>query len=353
MTTSTENVAARLDLTALVRWLDVAVEGGIGSQVTARLIAGGRSNPTFELTDGSRYWILRRPPYGHVLPSAHDMGREHRVLSALQDTAVPVPRVVGLCTDEAVIGAPFYVMDKLEGRTLRTQDDTAVLTEDERAALAGAMIDTLAAIHEVVPEDVGLGDWGRSVGYLERQLRRWSKQWDESETRPRSSVIDILRRLSASLPDLAWSGIVHGDFKIDNIMVAHDEPSRIVGVLDWEMATLGDTLSDVGILCSFWDQEGEPFNPISAGATALPGFGSRESVVGRYAERRGVDVGCLDWYMAFADFKLAVILEGIHARHLQRQTVGDGFEGVGAMVDPLLERALAIASASSIPALRG
>lgn len=344
--------AAPLDLIALSRWLNAQVEGGISETLTARLIAGGRSNPTFELSDSDRHWILRRPPYGHVLPSAHDMSREHRVLSALQRTPVPAPRVVGLCVDNHVIGAQFYVMEKLEGRTLRTQEDTAALTEAQRASLKDSMLDALVTLHQVVPEEVGLGGWGRGDGYLQRQLDRWRNQWQASETRPRAAVDEVLRRLIAALPSSPLPGIVHGDFKIDNMMVDLDDPSRIVGVLDWEMSTLGDTLADVGILCSFWDQAGEPYNPITAGATALHGFGTREDIVRDYAQRRGVDIEGMDWYMVFADFKLAVILEGIHARHLQGQTVGSGFEGIGEMVDPLLDRALQIAAASSHPALR-
>ena len=351
--TEVQEPVASLDTAALTRWLDQHLSDGLGGGLSAELLSGGRSNPTFTITDGERSWILRRPPYGHVLPSAHDMGREYRVLSALRDTAVPAPAVVGLCTDEDVIGAPFYVMDKLVGRTLRTQADTATLTTEQRQALGESMLDTLVAIHEVDPARVGLEDWGRPVGYLDRQLSRWSRQWEASRTRALPVVTDLLGRLAAALPEANLPGVVHGDFKIDNLMLDPDDPTRIIGVLDWEMSTLGETLTDVGILCSFWDQPGEPFNPITAGATALSGFGTRSSVVGGYAERRGVEVSGLDWYTVFADVKLAVILEGIHARHSQGQTVGDGFAGIGAMVEPLLERALATARASSDPRLQG
>jgi aminoglycoside phosphotransferase (APT) family kinase protein len=343
---------AELPVGPLRRWLVAHVDGDIG-ELRARLIAGGRSNPTYDVTDGTRSWVLRRPPYGHILPTAHDMGREHRVLSALQGTGVPVPRVVGLCRDEAVIGASFYVMDKLDGVTLRTQADTARLTAGQRAQLTDGMVETLVRLHEVDPEAVGLGDWGRPQGYLERQLRRWRGQWEASATRPRPAVEEVLRRLTATLPESRHPGVVHGDFKVDNVMVDREDPTRIVGVLDWEMSTLGDTLTDLGILCSFWDQEGEFFNPITAGATALPGFPTRQQVVERYASARGIEVADLEWYMVFADFKIAVILEGIHARHLQGHTSGEDFEGVGAMVDPLLERALDLAAASSVPGLRG
>jgi aminoglycoside phosphotransferase (APT) family kinase protein len=341
----------KLDLVALRRWLDGAAGGGVG-ELSARLITGGRSNPTYEVTDGDRVWVLRRPPHGHILPSAHDMGREHRVLCALQDTGVPVPRVVGLCRVESVIGADFYVMDRLDGVTLRTQGDTARLTEVERGQLADAMVDTLVRLHEIDPASVGLAGWGRPDGYLERQLKRWSGQWEASMTQPRPEVEELLGRLAATLPQGRHPGIVHGDFKVDNMMVDRADPTRIIGVLDWEMSTLGDTLTDLGILCSFWDQEGEFFNPITAGATALPGFPTRAEVVERYAAARGIEISDLDWYMVFADVKIAIILEGIHARHLQGHTSGADFEGVGDMVGPLLDRALVIASASTVPGLR-
>ncbi|MGU3498401.1 phosphotransferase family protein [Mycobacterium sp. C31M] len=335
------------------RWLVDTDTHSVGRRLTSRLIAGGRSNPTYELTDGDRYWILRRPPVGHVLPTAHDMGREYRALSALYGTAVPVPRTIGLCEDTAVLGASFYVMDKIDGITLRTPEDTARLTPAQRKTLAGSAVHTLVALHEVDPAEVGLADWGRPDGYLERQLKRWQRQWEASATSPRPEVDELLARLGASMPDTRFPGIVHGDFKIDNLMVDRDDPTRILGLLDWEMSTLGDTLTDLGILCSFWDHEGEFFNPITAGATALPGFPTRDEIVDAYATARGVDVSDLDWYLVFADFKIAVILEGIHARHLQGHTAGADFEGVGDMVGPLLSRALERATSAPSVTLRG
>jgi aminoglycoside phosphotransferase (APT) family kinase protein len=335
------------------RWLAGADPRFSGSRLQTRLIAGGRSNPTYELTDGSRSWILRRPPVGHVLPTAHDMSREYRALTALYGTDVPVPRTVGLCEDLDVLGAPFYVMDRIDGVTLRTPEDTGRLTEAQRRDLAEAAVDTLVALHEVDPADVGLADWGRPDGYLERQLKRWQRQWESSATAPRPEVDELHARLIASMPETRFTGIVHGDFKIDNLMVARDDPTVILGLLDWEMSTLGDTLTDLGILCSFWDHEGEFFNPITAGATAMAGFPTRDEIVDAYASARNVDVTDLDWYLVFADFKIAVILEGIHARHLQGHTAGADFDGVGDMVGPLLNRALQRATRSPSPALRG
>lgn len=332
------DTAPQLDVHAVRRWLDsIGVSAG---DLTARLIAGGRSNPTYEITDGDGQWILRRPPYGHVLPTAHDMGREFRVLSALRDSPVPVPVALGLCRDEAVLGAPFYVMERLAGVTLRTAEDTGRLSPAQRSALAAALVDTLVALHEIDPAAVGLADWGAPRGFLDRQLSRWSRQWQASATRSVPQVAELLTRLATTRPDRGRDGIVHGDFKIDNVMVDRRDPTRIVGVLDWEMSTLGDTITDLGVLCSFWDHPDEPANPITRGATALPGFPRRDDLVARYAAARGIDVHELDWYIAFADLKVAVILEGVHARHVAGHTSGADFDGVGDMVVPLLDRAL-------------
>jgi aminoglycoside phosphotransferase (APT) family kinase protein len=338
-TTSSDAVAVPLDLGVLTTYL-----AGVGAPVvgplTADLVAGGRSNPTYALGDGRSEWILRRPPHGHVLQSAHDMGRETRVVSALAGTRVPVPHVVAHCEDSSVLGAPFYVMDRLVGRTYRTREDTATLTEAQRAGLSQSLVETLVDLHEVVPDAVGLGDWGRPHGYLERQLARWGRQWESVRTTERVEVPELLRRLRATMPETRFPGIVHGDYKVDNVMVGLDDPTRIVGVLDWELSTLGDTLADLGLLVSFWDEVGQFHNPVTAGATAHPGFFTAREVVEAYAVRRGIDVDGLDWYVVLADLKIAVVLEQIHARHMQGNTVGDGFDDIGAMVAPLLARAL-------------
>lgn len=347
-----ESQGDELNLRALHGWLKRADERGVGRELSATLIAGGRSNPTYVISDGAREWILRRPPYGHVLATAHDMSREHRVMRALMPTAVPVPHVVGACDDTSVIGAEFYVMDRLDGITLRTREDTEKLTPEQRCRLADAMVDALVALHEIDPASVGLAGWGKPEGYLGRQLKRWKDQWDASVTVERPEVAELIQRLSDALPVSHHPGIVHGDFKLDNLMVDREDPTRIVGLLDWEMSTLGDTLSDLGILCSFWDQPGEFYNPLTAGATAMSGFPSRAQLVNRYAAARGLDVSDLDWYMVFADFKIAVILEGIHARHLQGHTSGADFETVGVMVEPLLNRALDRASSSNFAGSR-
>lgn len=336
-----------VDLDALRRWLDQHAPEGVAGPLSASLVAGGRSNPTFALTDGTRRWILRRPPFGRVLPTAHDMHREHRVLSALADApGVVVPRVVGPVGAEDVLGAPFYVMERLEGRTLRSAADTADLTPDQRATLSDALVDLLVALHAVRPADVGLADFGRPEGYLDRQLSRWRRQWEASATEDRPIVDQVLHRLGETVPSGNRPGIVHGDFKLDNVMVALDDPTRIVGLLDWEMSTLGDTRTDVGIMCSFWEGPGEPVHPITAGSTTHRGFPGRAHLADRYLEAVGVDDLDIAWFTAFADLKIAVILEGIHARHLDGHTVGEGFDDIGAMIAPLLDRAWSTLDAS-------
>ena len=333
-------------------YLNPLIDGGLDGELTARLITGGRSNPTYELSDGSRSWVLRRPPHGLVLPTAHDMGREYRILTALRDTGVPVPATVGLSYDEEIIGAPFYVMQKLDGVTFRTHEQTAALTPAERRGFSDSMIHTLAALHNVDVAKVGLADWGKPDGFLERQLRRWHRQWDGAHTYERAEVDELLDRLTRSLPVTRFPGIVHGDYKVDNLMVDKFDAGKILGVLDWEMSTLGDTLADLGVMISFWDEPGDFFNPISAGTTAHEGFPTRDEAVQEYAQIRGIEIADIDWYIVFADFKIAVILEGIHTRYVQGHTVGDDFEGIGDMVGPLLNRALERASASSHHALR-
>ncbi|TVR25056.1 MAG: phosphotransferase family protein [Nitriliruptor sp.] len=330
---------AQVELPALRTYLDEVLPGGVDGDLDVELLSGGRSNPTFRLADVTNRWVLRRPPYGHVLPTAHDMGREYRVQTALAGTSVPVARTVVLCEDASVIGAPFYVMEMIDGVTLRDATQTGRLSVEQRRRLSEAMVDILVALHEVDPGEVGLAGWGRPAGYLERQLHRWRQQWQASATAPRREVDELLDLLGRSCPATRHPGIVHGDFKLDNLMVDPRDPAIVRGVLDWEMSTLGDTLTDVGILLSFWDQPGEVPNPISQGATALEGFLSREQMARRYAVARGLDLEDLTWYLVFADLKIGIILEGIHARHRLGQTVGEGFDGVGDMAGVLLQRA--------------
>ncbi len=298
--------------------------------------------------------VLRRPPLGHVLPTAHDMSREFRVLSALAGTAVPVARPVAFCADAEVIGAPFYLMEHVPGVVLRSRRDTAVLTEPQAADLSERLVDMLAAIHGVDVEATGLGGLGRGAGYLRRQLDRWQRQWELSKTRQVPGYDELVARLTATLPPEGETTLVHGDFRLDNVLVTVSPWPRITAVVDWEMATLGDPLADLGLTLVYWTDPGEEGRlrpgPVALGSappgpglttdgTTSPGFLTRAEFAAGYARRTGRDISRIGYYVAFGYFKLAVVLEGIHARYLQHQTVGEGFEQEGLAVPTLVARA--------------
>lgn len=350
MTTDTPD---GVDLDRLRPFFAEHVAGAHDAPLAATLIAGGRSNLTYSITDGSTTWVLRRPPLGHVLPTAHDMVREFRVMNALIDTAVPVPRTLALCEDTEVNGAPFYVMELVQGIIYRSGADMATLTADDSRRVSESLVDVLAAIHAVDYEAVGLGDFGRPEGFLERQVRRWGEQWERSKTREMPEVDELARRLRNALPESGPPTIVHGDYRLDNTMMAADDPGRIVAVLDWEMSTLGDPLTDLGLFLLYWGQSDAQF--IATGAAIDPevGFLTRDQIVARYAEVSGRPVDQLDWYEVFARYKLAIIVEGINARYQMGKTLGEGFEAMGAMVKGLIDGALEQADRSDIAALRG
>jgi aminoglycoside phosphotransferase (APT) family kinase protein len=342
-----------VDLERLRPWFADHVEGATGRPLRATLIAGGRSNLTYSVTDGQCRWVLRRPPLGHVLPTAHDMAREHRVLAALAPTSVPVPRPFAFCDDTTVNDAPFYVMEQVDGQILRTAADFARLTLDDARHCSEALIDVLVQIHAVDFEAVGLGDFGHPDGYLERQVRRWGEQWERSKTRELPAIDELARRLRASLPASGPPTIVHGDYRLDNTMLAPTDPGRIVAVLDWEMATLGDPLADLGLFLLYW---GRPeAQVVATGGVIDPaaGFLTRDAVIARYAQASGRSLEALDFYEVLASYKLAIIVEGIHARFLMGKTLGDGFDNMGILVDRLAAAALEFASGSHIRALRG
>ncbi|MET7668784.1 phosphotransferase family protein [Micromonospora luteifusca] len=313
----------------------------------ANLIAGGKSNLTYLLHLGDREVVLRRPPLGHVLATAHDMAREFRVISALAPTEVPVPGALLLCTDPEVIGAPFYLMERMPGEVFRTRAQTDPLGDERRRALALAMMDTLAALHNVEPSTVGLSDFGRPEGYLARQVRRWGGQLDRSRSRPLPGIDELRDLLAATAPEGANAGrIVHGDYRLDNLLASAD-PVAVHAVLDWEMATLGDPLADLGLLLTYWDVLGgsdtAAGNPVADGLGPRAGFPTGGELIDRYARRSDVDVGPLHWHVALGCFKLAVICEGIHYRHTLGQTLGEGFDRIGEMVAPLVAHGLTAA----------
>jgi aminoglycoside phosphotransferase (APT) family kinase protein len=342
-----------VDLDRLGPWFAANVPGATGAALTATLIAGGRSNLTYTVSDGTTEWVLRRPPLGHVLPTAHDMAREARVMGALRDTDVPVPLVLGFCEDLEVNGAPFYVMEKVDGIIHRDARSLAALTADEAGRVSRALVDVLADIHAVDYVAVGLGDFGRPDGYCERQVRRWGEQWERSRTREIPAVDELARRLRAALPRSGAPTIVHGDYRLDNTMMALDDPGRIVAVLDWEMSTLGDPLADLGLFLLYWGQSDAQVIATGSAIGTQEGFLDHDGIVDAYAARSGRDLSQLDWYEVFAAYKLAIIVEGINARFQMGKTLGEGFEAMGAMVAGLIDGALERAGRSSIAALRG
>jgi aminoglycoside phosphotransferase (APT) family kinase protein len=342
-----------VDLDALRAFFTDHVAGADDRPLSAELIAGGRSNLTYGITDGVHEWVLRRPPLGHVLPTAHDMVREYRVITALGDTDVPVPRTYALCEDNNVNGAPFYVMERVHGRILRTGEDLATLTPGEAAACSRELVEVLARIHGVDYEAVGLGDFGHPDGFMERQLRRWGQQWERSKAEDLPAIDDLAQRLRRALPESGPPTIVHGDYRLDNTMLADDDAGRIAAVLDWEMSTLGDPLADVGLFLLYWGQSEAQIIATGQAIDEQAGFASRDEIVELYAKESGRPVDNLDFYVVFAFYKLAIIVEGIAARYRMGKTLGEGFEHMGEMVKSLVDEALEQANRSSIPALRG
>ena len=315
--------------------IDPATVGRLIGQTGLRveMLSRGKSNLTYRVWNDAGEWVVRRPPLGHVLETAHDMAREYRILTALRDTPVPAPVPLVLCDDPDVTGAPFYVMELVHGLVTGAAPPAGYADSDEdRRRMSEGFIATLAAIHAVDWRAAGLEGFGRPDGYLERQVRRWARQWEGNKTRDLPGVEELGRRLGRAVPAQAGSTIVHGDYSLNNVMLALDDPGRVVAVLDWEMSTLGDPLADVGWVMAFWPRAG--------------GFPSTDEVVGRYAALSGRSVENVSFYVALAHYKMAVIGEGIHARFLKGATVGDGFAEIGAGVTRNIDAGLAALPAS-------
>ena len=321
-----------LDLAALDAFLGARVPDYAGG-LRAELLAGGRSNLTYRLTDGRSSWVLRRPPLGELTPSAHDMGREYRVVAALNDTAVPVADAVVLA-DADVIGVPFALVGYVPGPVLRTEEDLAGLTDVEVRDCALALVDTLAALHAVDPAAVGLADLGRPQGYLRRQVDRWYSQWTRVRTRELPDIEALHTRLDATCPPESGASIVHGDFRVDNAILDPDRPDVVRALVDWEMATLGDPLADLALHLAYGHTAFAAVLGGSAAATSsrMP---APDELVERYGRASGRTTGALGFHLGLAYFKIAVIAEGIHRRHLHGDTRGEGFDRVGEATAPL------------------
>ncbi|MET3806593.1 aminoglycoside phosphotransferase (APT) family kinase protein [Nakamurella sp. UYEF19] len=334
-----------LDLSKVAGYLAYHRPGLMTGPLSSRLLAGGRSNLTYAVTDGTTELVLRRPPLAHVQASAHDMGREYRVISALGSTEVPVPRTELLCQDPAVIGAPFYLMELSPGIAYRRRSAIAALGPDTLRRLTFDLVDTLVTLHAVDPETVGLGDLGKVAGFNTRQLRTWRRQLEGLRSRDLPGIDELAELLSGNIPETGTGGLVHGDYRLDNVLI--DGPAgaeRITAVLDWEMSTLGDPLSDLALLLLYADQPmltGEGPNDASSTIGSVPGHPSAAEIVDRYRNASGRDVSDLHWYQAFAAFKLAVVLEGVFFRFQHGATLGgSGFDGIADMVQPLVDKGL-------------
>ena len=341
MASSDPGTVPGLDLKRFSAWYGRRCPGDLGGDLTARVVSGGKSNLTYAVSDGTTTRIVRRPPLGHVQATAHDMAREFTVISALAGTAVPVPRTFALCQDGTVLGAPFYVMEQVTGTAYRRREQLEPLGPERTRRVALEMIGVLAELHTVAPATVGLSGFGRPAGFLARQVRRWGRQLEGSRTRDLPDADTLLRRLQAGVATRASgrdeASIVHGDYRLDNVLVRDD---RVAAVIDWEMATLGDPLTDLALLLVYdrlpWISQGAS----DATASLAPGYPSAEEQLGHYELSSGRRLGDLELHLGLAHLKLAVILEGIHYRHLQGGTVGGGFDTVGDAVEPLLTAGL-------------
>ncbi|MSO39536.1 MAG: phosphotransferase family protein [Ilumatobacteraceae bacterium] len=303
-----------IDVAKVSRWLADNVAGA-QAPFSFQLIAGGRSNLTFLVTDdnGIRY-VLRRPPLGHVLATAHDMAREHRIISAVGQTNVPVPATLGLCTDESVNGAPFYVMNFVDGVVLDNVEKAEMLDKSLRRSASFNLIDVLCELHDVDIDAVGLGNLAKREGYIERQIKRWSTQWENSKTRELPEIDEVVRLLSTKVPQQQDVSIAHGDFRFGNVLT-DVTTGRIAAVLDWELCTLGDPLADLGYIGVYWSDG--PASALRANdPTPAGGFTTYGELVERYATKTGRDVSGVDYYVAFSCWRLAVISEGVYARYL-------------------------------------
>jgi aminoglycoside phosphotransferase (APT) family kinase protein len=344
----TPEQAAALDLPPLLvrRPLEAFLDAqGLGSgPLEAEPVGEGHSNVTYLVHRDGGSWVLRRPPRPPLPPSAHDVLREARLLSAVQDADVRTPRVLATCDDEAVIGAPFYVMERVEGHVMTAEVPEAL--RDETHQIGEELVDALVEIHAVDWRACGLEGYGKPTGYLDRQLRRFGGLWEHNRTRE----LPVLERVTAWLaehkPDSGEATIVHGDYRLGNTMFAPDAPARLVAIFDWELATIGDPLADLGYLVATWSQADDPEDALRglSAATRAPGFPTRDELIARYEERSGRSMSDVRWYMTLALWKSAVFLEGSYKRRLAGTTEDAFFDRLEAGVPSIAERAWATAT---------
>jgi aminoglycoside phosphotransferase (APT) family kinase protein len=320
---------------------------GIGQgRLEAERIGEGHSNITFLVRRGDARVVLRRPPRPPLPPSAHDVLREARLLSALDGTPVRIPRVLATCADESVLGVPFYVMEEVHGSVITSDIPKPLDNPEERRRTCEELVDQLVEVHAVDWPASGLEGYGKPTGYLERQLRRFSGLWDHNKTRELPIVEEVGQWLAANLPESPRSTVVHGDYRLGNVMVAEEAPARIVAIFDWEMSTIGDPLADVGYLSVTWAQAGDPddtsFGRLSA-ATRREGFMTRDELIARYEQQSGRSMAAVNWYQALALWKAAVFMEGNYKRFASGSTDDPYLAAFDEGVPMLAEKARAIA----------
>jgi aminoglycoside phosphotransferase (APT) family kinase protein len=310
------------------------------ANLSATHVGDGHSNVTFALSTGL---ILRRPPRGPLPPSAHDVIREARLLSALRSTPVRVPAVLATSSEPDVIGAPFYVMERVPGLVIADALPATLDTPAQRSAVADQLIDALVELHGVDWDAAGLSDFGRPTGYLERQLKRFGGLWEHNRTRDLPAVEEVGHWLAANLPPSPPATIVHGDYRIGNAIYDADAPAHLRAILDWEMATIGDPLADVGYTLMFWVQAGDAPGPLALSpVTAQPGFPSRAELIARYEERSGRSMQAVDWYVTLAMWKAVVFMEGNYRRAVTGATDDPYLKTFGDSVVALAQRALEV-----------
>lgn len=338
--------AHRIDLDTLRRYLDGRLDG-VAERFEVRQFQGGQSNPTYLLTTGAGRFVLRKKPPGKLLPKAHAVEREYRVMKALADTPVPVPKMRLLCEDESIVGTPFFVMDFIDAR-VETDPGLAGMTRAERRPLYKSAVTTLAALHSVDVEGVGLSDFGRPNSYVERQFGAWGKAYRATETDPIPAMDKLMEWIPGHLPHIDETSIVHGDFRMGNLMLDHASP-KVAAVLDWELGTLGHPLSDLGYFCTpFHLPNGIPgvrgVLGLDLAAQDLP---DRDWVVATYCKLTGRDgVPDIDFYVAFNLFRLAAILQGVYARAMGGNAANSDAAEVGKRAGLMAETGWAIASRS-------
>ncbi len=337
--------ADRLDEGALTAWMNAHVEGFAGP-MTITKFKGGQSNPTYRIDTPAKSYVLRRQPFGKLLPSAHAVDREYKAMTALYPSGFPVPKTYGLCEDADVLGSMFFVMDMADGRSL-WNGALPDYTPDQRREIYHAMIDTMADLHLKKPDEIGMADYGKPTDYCARQVARWSKQYKLSETESIPEMDRMIDWLAQTIPPQQASGIVHGDYRLDNMIFAADEP-RVIAVLDWELSTLGDPIADFSYLMLNWVNPPDGRAGIGGLDHAALGIPTREEAVARYIARTGFDVPPMDWYFAYNLFRLAGIMQGIKKRVIDGTASSAHAKTMSERVKPLVMTAYGFAQKAGL-----